>query len=141
MDRLALILIWALAMSACQSPRVVSPASSGVQAAPVQTAGAYLVVMGTVHDRKAFMEGYVSRLPPLYARYGGRYVAVSGQFDTLEGDPGFESVVISAWPSVEAARAFWTSPEYQALADTRISNGWGSFRVILVPALPTPDQQ
>ena len=98
--------------------------------------GVYMIVLGKVLDRPAFMAGYAARLPPLYERYGGQYVAVSGNTGVLEGAPGFESVVIARWPSEAAARAFWTSPEYVDLIRARTDNNWGEFTVVLVPALP-----
>jgi uncharacterized protein (DUF1330 family) len=51
----------------------------------------------------------------------------------LEGQAAFESIVLGQWPSCEAARAFWWSPEYRALVEMR--KDWGSFDVILVPEL------
>lgn len=99
-------------------------------------APAYLVVMGTVHDREAFFSGYVANLPPLYERHGGSYLAVTGDVETMEGDIGFESVVMSVWPNADAARAFWNDPDYRALADARIDGRWGDFDVFLVEGLP-----
>lgn len=115
-------------------------ASSRAQAdghaeAPPQT-GAYMIVLGTVHDREAFMSRYASQLAPLYARHGGSYVAVTGDVETLEGETPFESVVMSRWPDAESARAFWNDPDYRALADLRIDNEWGDFNVVIVPAIP-----
>ncbi|MFW5661123.1 MAG: DUF1330 domain-containing protein [Oceanicaulis sp.] len=98
--------------------------------------GAYMIVLGTVHDREAFMSRYAAQLGPLYERHGGSYVAVTGDVETLEGDTPFESVVMSRWPDRESARAFWNDPDYRALADLRIENGWGDFNVVLVPAVP-----
>lgn len=109
-------------------------ADDHAQAAP-QT-GAYMIVLGTVHDREAFMSRYASRLGPLYERHGGSYLAVTGEVETLEGDTPFESVVMSRWPDAESARAFWTDPDYRELADLRIENEWGDFNVVLIPALP-----
>ncbi|MEQ8403691.1 MAG: DUF1330 domain-containing protein [Oceanicaulis sp.] len=100
--------------------------------------GAYMIVLGNVYDRQAFMSQYASQLAPLYERHGGAYVAVTGDVETLEGDTPFESVVMSRWPDAESARAFWNDPEYRALADLRIDNEWGDFNVVLVPALPAP---
>jgi len=111
-------------------------ATSYQDAAP--ETGAYMIVMGTVHDREAFMSGYASQLAPLYARHGGSYVAVTGDVETLEGDTPFESVVMSRWPDRESARAFWNDPDYRALADLRIENEWGDFNVVLIDALPQP---
>lgn len=94
-----------------------------------------MVVLGRVFDRPAFMQGYAAKLPPLYDRFGGEYIALSGQLAILEGAPGFESVVISHWRSEAAARAFWSSPEYEALIRDRTENGWGEFTVVIVRAL------
>lgn len=98
--------------------------------------GVYMIVLGTVFDRPAFMSGYAAKLPPLYERFGGRYIALSSQLGILEGKPAFESVVISHWPSEAAARGFWTSPEYEQLIRDRTENNWGEFTVVIVPALP-----
>jgi uncharacterized protein (DUF1330 family) len=91
-------------------------------------------------DREAFMTGYAAKLPPLYEQYGGEYVAIGAGVEVLEGDYAPESFVIAHWPSMEAARAFWNSPEYDALRRARIDNGWGRFDVLLVPALPSPQR-
>lgn len=109
--------------------------ASADQQAPPQT-GAYMIVLGSVYDREAFMSRYASRLAPLYERHGGSYLAVTGAVETLEGEPAFESVVMSRWPDAESARAFWNDPDYRALAELRIDNAWGEFDVVLVPALP-----
>lgn len=112
-----------------------SAQASSVQEDAPQT-GAYMIVMGTVYDRQAFMSQYASQLAPLYERHGGSYVAVTGDVETLEGETPFESVVMSRWPDRESARAFWEDPEYRALADLRIENEWGDFNVVVVDALP-----
>lgn len=98
-----------------------------------------MIVIGDVHDRAALRDGYAAKLPPLYEKYGGHYVAIGGGPEILEGDLTPGSYVIGAWPSMDAARAFWNSPEYDALRRARIENGWGDFKVLLVPALPQAD--
>ena len=109
------------------------------QSADVETE-AYMVVMGTIYDREAFFTQYVPALPPLYERHGGSYLAVTSSLETLEGELGFESIVMSVWPDKESARAFWNDPDYRALADARIDGNWGTFDVVLVEGLPSPAQ-
>ncbi|MEO1039881.1 MAG: DUF1330 domain-containing protein [Pseudomonadota bacterium] len=109
------------------------------EAAP--QAGAYMIVSGTVFDRPAFGAGYAAKLPPLYARHGGEYVAVTGNIETLEGETEYQSMVISRWPNAQAARDFWNDPDYRELADARIDNSWGEFHVVLVEALAAPAQE
>ena len=110
------------------------------------TAPAYLVVVGKVYQRDAFFDGYVAELPPVYAKYGGTYLALGRDHQVLEGAAAFESFVISRWPSIEAARAFWNSDEYAPLRRARIDGEWGDFDVYLFPGLPersvaAPDPQ
>lgn len=122
----AAIQIAAPAAAAAETPAEASPASGA----------AYMVVMGTVHDRANFGANYVAHLPPLYERHGGQYLALSGNLETLEGELGFRSVVLSVWPDAQSARDFWNDPEYRALAEARIEGGWGDFDVMLFDGLP-----
>jgi len=115
-------------------------ASAAERASQPPADGAYMIVMGTVHDRPAFFSGYMPGLPELYARHGGRYMAVTGDVETLEGETGFQSIVLSRWPDMQSARDFWDDPDYRALADARIDGEWGDFNVVLIPALPPADE-
>ncbi len=101
---------------------------------------AYMIVLGEVHDRPAFMEGYAAKLPPIYEQYGGHYIAIGGGpgIEVLEGDYAPPSYVISKWEKAQDARDFWNSPEYDALRRARINNNWGTFDVLLVNGLPNP---
>lgn len=101
-------------------------------------APAYLIVLGEVIDRPAFMEGYAAKLPPLYEQYGGAYLALGGGpgIEVLEGEYAPPSYVISKWPNMQAAREFWNSEGYDALRRARIDNEWGDFDVMLVQGLP-----
>lgn len=128
---LAGALAGAAAMALAQGEGAVRAAE---EAAPQKPA--YLIVYGRVRDRAAFAQGYVAKLPPVYAKYGGEYLAVGRNFEALEGVADFESVVISRWPSMEAGRAFWNSAEYAPLRKARIDGDWGSFNVVLVEGLP-----
>jgi uncharacterized protein (DUF1330 family) len=120
-------------------PSTQTPALSVTDISPQEQAGtnpAYMIVLGTVHDRDAFMRGYASKLAPLYDKYGGHYISIGGSHEILEGQTAFQSHVISQWKSSDAARAFWNSPEYAELKRARIENKWGDFDVFLVEGLP-----
>ena len=99
---------------------------------------AYMIVLGEVFDRPAFMEGYAAKLPPLYEEFGGHYVAIGGGpgIEVLEGDYAPPSYVLSKWPNAQAARDFWSSDGYDELRRARIDNAWGEFDVLLVQGLP-----
>lgn len=124
-----------LCLTSCAGSPANLPAIQEV-AADTADPGVYMIVLGRVFDRPSFMQGYAAKLPPLYERFGGSYIALTGQPGILEGSPGFESVVISHWPSDAAVRAFWTSAEYEQLIRDRTENNWGEFTVVIVPALP-----
>ncbi|MCJ8155975.1 DUF1330 domain-containing protein [Sphingomonas sp. LaA6.9] len=89
---------------------------------------AYLIVTATISDRESFLAGYGSRAAALVEKFGGKYLMRAPGCQLLEGrfgDGG--SVVISEWPSKEAALAFWNSPEYgeakalrQGIADCQV---------------------
>lgn len=97
---------------------------------------AYMVVIGTIHDREKFQAGYSKTVPPLIKKFGGEYVVMAspGSFDMLEGAPAGSSAVISKWPDVEAAKRFWNSPEYKDAIGLR--TGISEFTVYLFPGLP-----
>jgi uncharacterized protein (DUF1330 family) len=47
------------------------------------------------------------------AQYGGRFLVRGGAHETLEGDWQPHRVVVLEFPSVEQARQWWSSPEYE----------------------------
>lgn len=96
-----------------------------------ETKPAFLLVQATVTDREGF-KAYNAALPPIYAKYGGSYAALvpAPLVEVLEGEPEHRSVVISRFPSRQAALDFWHSPEYTAAKQLRA--GKGTFYVALL---------
>ena len=72
---------------------------------------AYVVVDVTVEDPATY-ERYKSLTPGSLAPYGGRFLVRGGTTETLEGSWDPQRIVILEFPDVEAARAWWASPEY-----------------------------
>ena len=95
--------------------------------------GAYMIVKGENYEAKD-LGPYAASLGPIYAKYGGEYVAFSTSYDTLEGQETAQAIIISGWPNVDAANEFWTSSEYREAIKLRDSIG--QFTVVVVPALP-----
>ena len=76
--------------------------------------------------------GKVSR--DIVARFGGRYLARSQHNILLEGDSGTPCcIAILSFPSVEAAKNWFDSPENQEAAKIRRSGA--TFRIISVEGL------
>jgi uncharacterized protein (DUF1330 family) len=72
---------------------------------------AYVVVEVEVQDKDRY-ETYKRMVPPSLAAYGGRFIARGGEVETLEGEWSPMRLVILEFPSVEQAKAWWSSEEY-----------------------------
>ena len=80
--------------------------------------GAFMFIQADISNPEQFME-YAKRAPALIEKFGGRYRCMRGAVEQLEGNPDNRKIVVSEWPSMEAAQTFWNSPEYQELKDIR----------------------
>ena len=79
---------------------------------------AYIVVDCEVLDPAKYEE-YKKLAPEAIAKHGGKYLARGGQTAMLEGDWRPNRIVILEFPSLEAARKFYTSVEYTAARRAR----------------------
>ena len=100
----------------------------------VAEAPVLLLIIGQVRDRETFMARYAAELPALYETFGGTGLAAGEGVEALEGLAGFETYLVSRWPSREAALAFWESEAHEALRQARIDEAWGDFDTLLLPA-------
>ena len=81
------------------------------------TPPAYVVAEVAVHDADTFARDYAPKVAGTVQAYGGRFLT-SGKVTALEGNVPQRFVII-AFDSVEKARAWYDSPVYQPLLDTR----------------------
>ncbi len=80
---------------------------------------AYFIVNLEVKDREAF-ERYRAGVPAVIEKHGGRYLVRGGELHPVEGgDLGLKRLVVLEFPSLEAARRFYGSPEYAPLLRLR----------------------
>ena len=102
---------------------------------------AYLFIKTKIHDAEQYGK-YVQAVRELAATWGSRYLVRSRPVEVLEGSPeqwGDYLLLVSEWPSTEAARRFWTSEEYRAVCQLRADAG--EVHVMLteeLPATPAP---
>jgi uncharacterized protein (DUF1330 family) len=61
---------------------------------------------------------YLQRIDVTLDRYGGRFLVHGGDVQVVEGDWG-QDVIVIEFPDREQARAWYDSPEYQAIAPLR----------------------
>ena len=74
---------------------------------------AYVIVEVEITDPDKYQE-YVKVVPPTITAYGGRFVVRGGEADNLEGHWNPKRIVVLEFDSVERAREWWASDEYQA---------------------------
>ncbi|MFB3812515.1 MAG: DUF1330 domain-containing protein [Terriglobales bacterium] len=80
----------------------------------------YVIVnIERVNDHDAFRE-YADRVAPLIERHGGKYLAIERTPEVKSGEWPYARTVIVAFPSLEAARGWYDSPEYQELLSVRL---------------------
>jgi len=90
---------------------------------------AYVIANVEVKDPVRYEECRKMVLPTITA-YGGHFLARGGKVDTLEGPWHPNRLVIVEFPSVERARAWWSSPEYADAKALRQQTSDGSLIVI-----------
>ena len=81
----------------------------------------YVIANVSVEDAAGY-EGYRSQTAAIIERYGGRFLVRGGAVEVKEGAPGIARLIVLEFPSVEAARIFYDSPEYQAILPLRFEN-------------------
>ena len=102
------------------------------------TKPAYIVIEAKLKESEMERFGqYASQVPALVARYGGEYLVLGGQHEPLEGNWDTTRIVLHRWPSVDEAKKFWNSDEYQELKKLR--EGTGEFRIMLLEGLDMSD--
>lgn len=92
---------------------------------------AYWIAHVTVTDRDAYA-AYQALAPAAFAAHGARFLARGGMAEVLEG-PALDRHVVIEFPSLDAARACYHSPEYQAARRHR--DGAATVHVTIVEGL------
>ena len=90
---------------------------------------AYLVVDVEVTNPTQFEE-YKKMAPAAVAKYGGRYIIRGGACEVIEGNWKPQRLTVVEFDSVETAKAFHDSPEYQKAIKARL--GAAKMQMLLV---------
>ena len=85
---------------------------------------AYIIANQTVTDPETFGK-YAQAAGPTVAAFGGKVLVAGPGAEVLDGEPAPATVIIE-FESVEKAKAWYNSPEYQAVIGLRLSSttGW-----------------
>ncbi|MFA3920315.1 DUF1330 domain-containing protein [Ruegeria hyattellae] len=90
----------------------------------------YLIAEIKITD-DSWVPDYAANVHNLVEKHGGRYLARSGNIDTLEGDERDSTLIaILEFPTRAALDGFATSPEYAPYGQARQAGSISSFRVI-----------
>jgi uncharacterized protein (DUF1330 family) len=90
---------------------------------------AYLIARVQIRDMETYSQ-YAARTPAIIAKHGGRFLVRGGLTETLEGDTTEGRLVVVEFPSLDAARAFYHSPEYQEARDIRVPVSDAHFAIV-----------
>lgn len=82
---------------------------------------AYLIVDIEVTDPAAYEE-YRSLVPPLVAKYGGKYLVRGGNFEKVEGDWTPTRLVVLEFENLARAKQFYYSEEYEPVKQIRLKS-------------------
>lgn len=85
---------------------------------------AYLIAQLKVTDAAVF-DRYRAKVPDVIERYGGRYLVRGGTTEVLEGELPMPRLVVIVFPSMEGARRFYHSPDYQEILGLRLAAAEG----------------
>ena len=90
---------------------------------------AYVIVRVDVTDMDTYKE-YTKHTPATVEQYGGKFIVRGGDVTVLEGENETRRVVILEFDTVEAATAWYHSPEYQSAKSIRVNAADAQFIVI-----------
>ena len=95
---------------------------------------AYWIAKVNVDDKEAYAE-YAKRVTPALAKYNGKFLVRGGKFEILEGKNGYERNIVVEFPSVDIAKKFYNSKEYQKAKSFR--DGKADFNAIVIEGFKT----
>ena len=90
---------------------------------------AYVIARVEVIDRQRYKK-YLESTPATIAKYEGRFIARGAETMTLEGPEEKRRVVILEFPTLEKARQWYNSDEYQAAKKLRAGAAKAEFIAI-----------
>jgi uncharacterized protein (DUF1330 family) len=93
---------------------------------------AYLVADIEVSNPAQFEE-YKKLAPAAIAKYGGRYLIRGGAYEAIEGNWKPQRLTVVEFESMEKAKVFYYSPEYQAA--TKARKGAARMNMLLVQGI------
>lgn len=84
---------------------------------------AYLIANVDIKDTER-MNDYLKATPSIIKKYGGKFLVRGGEFEIYEGNWNPKRLVLVEFESMQKAKQFYNSPEYQAIIDIRQNSAY-----------------
>jgi|SRR6185369_5709461 len=95
----------------------------------------YQITLQDVSNPEALTKEFVPVAREIIRKHGGKVLGSSAPV-MLDGAAPAKRIVVNQWPSMEVAKAWYASPEYQKARE--IGNKYAKFTVLLVEGVPAP---
>ena len=93
---------------------------------------AYVIVDSDIKNHEGMQE-YIEKVGATLGPHGGQPIIAGTNIEKIEGDWNPSRIVVVAFPSMDAAKAWYNSPAYQEILPIRTANT--DDKVILVEGL------
>lgn len=112
--------VFALVLLTCLALLALSALAAGpaADAAEPPQRKAYILFRSVFPDKEA-IKPYGLAVYALAAEYDGHFIVLADEPQPVEGEPDTRRLVILEFPSLDAARAFWTSAAYAEVKKLR----------------------
>ena len=80
----------------------------------------YFVAQIQIKDKEEYQK-YLDGVDEVFRKFNGKYLAVDGDPEVLEGNWSYSRIAIIQFPDELELKRWYQSPEYQAIARYRLS--------------------
>ncbi|VVO69218.1 DUF1330 domain-containing protein [Pseudomonas fluorescens] len=86
------------------------------------SAKGYLFAELTVHDHEVFYHEYMGRVRPMLESWGANFLISTDSPEVIEGGRAVPRVILLEFSSLQKARDFYYSEEYQSIIKLRFDS-------------------
>jgi uncharacterized protein (DUF1330 family) len=90
-----------------------------------------LAIISTNITDPSWINDYVENVTPMVSACGGRYLTRTDKIELIEGEESPQFMVVTEFPSMEVAQAFYDSKDYEPYREARLNGSKSTF--LLVP--------
>jgi uncharacterized protein (DUF1330 family) len=94
----------------------------------------YLLAELTITDPSVFYEEYMTKVKPILKKFEAKFLVATDSPEVIEGERVVPRVIFLEFSSVEKAREFYYSPEYEDIIDFRFKSS--SAHLYILDGLP-----